>query len=426
MAHRIRPLQEPVELFHDGQSLPAERGEPLAVALIGADRLLLARSPKLHRPRGPYCLRGACDGCLARVNGIPNVMTCLVPAQGGEQIHTQNVLGTRGVDMLRASDFLFPHGIDQHRLFAGVSGLSSVVQAFARRMAGLGRLPGAAVRKRPATRCELRLLIVGAGAAGLSAAAELGRFRPRVVDDALVPGGSLRALDPVRANQLLLAARKAGADIHSRTTAIGLYREPEKERWLYALLAGPEHATLALCQAVLVASGAHDPVLAFGNNDLPGVWSARAALNLWQHGVVLGKRGVLVEQGRFSEAFEQVNHGTLEIRRLGAKQLLRAVGRSRLQSVMFREALHERKLRADALIVDGPGAPGVELLLQAGASVVFDASRAYRPKLEEHGRAALRVWCAGSAAASSHDSASHGARVAQDIAGFLAAEVSSR
>ena len=40
-------------------------GEPLAFALLAADKLALSRSPKLHRPHGPYCLRGGCDGCLA-------------------------------------------------------------------------------------------------------------------------------------------------------------------------------------------------------------------------------------------------------------------------------------------------------------------------------------------------------------------------
>ncbi|MEZ4375267.1 MAG: 2Fe-2S iron-sulfur cluster-binding protein, partial [Polyangiaceae bacterium] len=59
---RIRSLTKPVRVFHDGHALEAEAGEPVAISLIGAGRLLLARSPKLHRPRGPYCLRAACDG----------------------------------------------------------------------------------------------------------------------------------------------------------------------------------------------------------------------------------------------------------------------------------------------------------------------------------------------------------------------------
>ena len=75
-----------ITIYLDDAPVTAERGEPLAVALLGAGKITLARSPKLHRPRAPSCLRGACDGCLARVDGVPNVMTCLRAARGGEMI----------------------------------------------------------------------------------------------------------------------------------------------------------------------------------------------------------------------------------------------------------------------------------------------------------------------------------------------------
>src|SRR5262245_50273100 len=182
-ARRLVPPTDPVEIEHEGERLEAERGEPLAFALIAAARLPLARSPKLHRPRGPYCLRGACDGCLARVDGVPNVMTCQRVALGGERIDTQNVLGTRGVDALRAADFLFPRGIDHHRLLAGIRGVSSVVQTFARRVAGLGKLPEAIETTRPARRREVDVLVIGGGPAGLGAAAALGA-PAFLVDDA--------------------------------------------------------------------------------------------------------------------------------------------------------------------------------------------------------------------------------------------------
>ena len=53
-----RPLGDPVEITLDGETLVAEQGEALAFALLAADKLALSRSPKLHRPRGPSCLRG--------------------------------------------------------------------------------------------------------------------------------------------------------------------------------------------------------------------------------------------------------------------------------------------------------------------------------------------------------------------------------
>src|SRR3984957_18000592 len=135
---RRHPPSDPVTMHLDGQALVAERGEPVAVALLAAGKLALARSPKFHRPRGPSCLRAACDGCLARVDGRPNVMTCMVPAAEGTVVGTQNTRGAREVDFLRVTDWFFPRGMNHHELFAGVPGLQGLMQTFARRVAGLG------------------------------------------------------------------------------------------------------------------------------------------------------------------------------------------------------------------------------------------------------------------------------------------------
>ena len=140
MPRRLDVLKAPVRLTHDGGELAARAGEPLVLSLVAEKGFVLSRSPKLHRPRGPYCLRGACEGCLVRVNGVPNLMACQTPAAEGQRVETQNVVGSRELDVLGATDYLFPRGMDHHRLFAGVRGVSSLVQAFARRVSGLGRL----------------------------------------------------------------------------------------------------------------------------------------------------------------------------------------------------------------------------------------------------------------------------------------------
>ena len=77
---RTTPVSRPVTVTLDGEPLEPPEGEPLVCALTAAGKLALARSPKFHRPRGPSCLRAACDGCLARVDDAPNVMTCMVAA----------------------------------------------------------------------------------------------------------------------------------------------------------------------------------------------------------------------------------------------------------------------------------------------------------------------------------------------------------
>lgn len=412
MARRLRPLENPVEIRHDGERVVAERGQPLAFALVAENRLPIARSPKLHRARGPYCLRGACDGCLARVDGMPNVATCQTPAMGGERIETQNVLGSRELDLLSASDFLFPRGVDHHRLFAGVRGVSGLLSAFARRVAGLGKLPDQPLAPRPAERREVDVLVVGGGSAGLSAARELGP-RAWLVDDQPELGGSLLALDPERARALAAAASAAGARLSPGVTAFLLSREPDDGSGrITAVLGGPDGATHARCRFVLLAGGGHDPVATFENNDLPGVLSARAALRLWQAGISPGDRVALVGSGRFAARFAELAAGSVELSVHPADAVERVTGRGKVTSLWLRGAA--KRVRADAVLIDGELAPSFELAVQAGATVRFDAERGYVPSAAESGEVAPGVYCAGSCRAAT-DSAADGVRVAREL-----------
>jgi sarcosine oxidase subunit alpha len=420
MPTRVTPPTDPVEILHDGDRIVAQRGESLAHALIAADRLPLARSPKLHRPRGPYCLRGGCDGCLARVNGVPNVMTCQKSASGGERVETQNVLGTRGVDALRAADFLFPRGIDHHRLFAGIRGVSGVVQSFARRIAGLGKLPDAAEAARAATRRELEVLVIGGGAAGLSALAELPEGAV-LVDDGTSVGGATRALAPERLAELVPRATARGGRIEPRTTAILLSREPELASGALSVVAlGPRGATLFVTRVVIVATGRHEPVQAFGENDLPGVYSARAALSLWRAGIGLGRRFAVVDGGPAADALAAAMGGSVGVLRVPAAEVVRAAGRSKVTGIVLRTGSGERRERVDAILVDGRGSPAFELAVQGGATLELDPLTGYELRVASDGRLADGVLGAGSVVGAG-DSAASGAAAGARARELLAA-----
>ena len=402
-----------MSITHDEQNITVERGEMLAGGLIAAGRLLLARSPKLHRARGPYCLRGACDGCTARVNGVPNVMTCLVRAAAGDRVETQNVLGTRELDLYEAADLLFPQGFDHHRLLAG-AGTSRILTTFARRMSGLGQLPERVMPVTVAERREVDVLIVGGGAAGLSAAAVLGA-RALLVDDALSLGGSLSVLEPARAAELVQRARDAGAELRHATTAVLLSREPEDGSGkITALLEDAERVSQIRCQRVLVASGAHDATPSFGNNDLPGILSARAALQLLRSGISIGKRVALVGDGRFARAFAEARK-QLGVFRFEPKRVQRAKGQHAVSRLVYEEAGKSREIVISAIAIDGPSAPAVELLGQLGVELYFDAERGYAPRLDANGRAGDGLFAAGSCAKSALSSAEDGARVAREL-----------
>ncbi len=410
MGGRLAKLHHPVTITLDGEPIEAEEGEPLAASLLAASKISFARSPKFHRPRGPACMRAACDGCLARVDDVPNVMTCLHPAREGTRVQVQNTLGSREVDLLRVTDWFFPEGIDHHHLFAGVPGVQSVMQVFARRVAGLGQLPGAIAPARVARRREVDVVVVGGGPAGSAVATRLvnaGRS-VELLDDAIVPGGALRALGPDDVGAwrgitdgfaACAGARSQRLVVRPATVAGGLYGDD-------LLVVGPEGAEVLAPRALVLATGAHDGVLAFEGNDLPGILSARAAGVLAQLGVVPGERVVIVVSaggGPFGEALGRTlghHEGRCEVAVVHGEPV-RAAGSSRVRSVTVLQDGRETKLRADALVVDAPRSPSYELAEQAGATLLHEprgfVARASGGKIRG-GAGSLGVWVVGEAA----------------------------
>ena len=330
-----------------------------------------------------------------RVNGLPNQPACRVVVQGGEQVETQNVLGTRETDLLSAADFLFPQGIDHHRLMAGVPGISALVGNFARRIAGLGRLADSAPAVSPAERLDVPVLVVGGGRAGLTAAASLGA-RATLADDGHTLGGALTALDPKRAAALSDAARTAGARLLPESSVLSLSREPDDGSGRFtALVVSAERTRVLRCQAVLLATGRHDAVPAFPNNDLPGIFAARAALLAWQNDVLVGSRVAVVGGGRYAASLVEQLAGAVDLFELEASSVVRAIGRERISGVEVRTEDGTRRIKVNALVFDGPGAPSFELAVQGGASVDFDPNAGYFPRADASGLVAERLFIAG-------------------------------
>ncbi|MFO7178079.1 MAG: 2Fe-2S iron-sulfur cluster-binding protein [Pseudomonadota bacterium] len=419
MSFRRVPIERPVELLHDGDVVYARPGESLAEALLGVDRVVFSRSPKLHRPRGPYCLRAACEGCIVRVDGVPNVMACRYRVRGGETVETQNVVGSREVDLLSATDFLFPHGVDPHRLLAGVRGASAIVTRLARRVSGLGRLPDVERAPVPATRRDVDVLVVGGGGAGLAVAAELGA-RKLLVDEGATLGGALLRLDPDYARALGERAHAARVELRSNAAVLAVYREPDDGTGrLSALIAGEPGLEWVRARAVVVATGGHAPVPAFGNGDLPGIFSARAGLELSSSGIAPGERVAVVGSGPFTKA-ALTALGTLAIAHFPEpSHVERATGKLRVRGLVVTTPEGQRRVRVDAVLFDGPLAPAFELAVQAGGRVRFTPGVGYLPELDGESRAAAGVWCAGRVTGAPLP-AGEAARIAASIRSFLA------
>ena len=89
----VRTLHEPgadaVTIYIDGEAVAAEAGESLAAVMLRQGATWTRTTPVSGSPRAPYCLMGVCFECLAEVDGVASVQTCLTPVKAGMRIVRQ-------------------------------------------------------------------------------------------------------------------------------------------------------------------------------------------------------------------------------------------------------------------------------------------------------------------------------------------------
>jgi D-hydroxyproline dehydrogenase subunit gamma len=79
--HEPGPGQFTIEI--DGLPAVAEPGESVAAVLLRQAEPWSRQSPVSQAKRAPYCMMGVCFDCLAEVDGVPSVQTCLAPVRDG-------------------------------------------------------------------------------------------------------------------------------------------------------------------------------------------------------------------------------------------------------------------------------------------------------------------------------------------------------
>jgi sarcosine oxidase subunit alpha len=363
MPSRLRPILSPISIELDGESLPADEGEPLAASLLAAGQSLFARSAKYHRPRGPYCFTGTCTNCLMRVDGVPNVATCRVAARSGMRLERQNALPDARLDVLRAADFVFRRWFNHHTFLAGVPIAEPVFRKLARQMAGLGYLPDTSVDREPARVEHHDVAIIGAGVAGFAASQRLSEL-----------GVAHVVLERESRTAHNSPSLRLGSEV------IGLYSDQGTP---FLAVVEAQRLTLLFVKRLLLACGGHPFLPSFPNNDLPGIMAGRAVSGLiLRHGILPGKLIACV--GELAEAHELAEHvrqaGGIPIA-VGA-EVVRAHGNRRVEAVSFRppgaasaagpEAT--QKLPCDILAVCLPPAPSFELARAGGARTAWDSA----------------------------------------------------
>lgn len=312
---------KPISFQFNGRSYSGFQGDTLASALLAAGEMVLARSWKYHRPRGIITSGVEEPSALAQIESgaftVPNAKMPEVELYQGlsaEAVNGWPHLLARLFSINRNFSALFPAGF-YYKTFMWPAKAWMLYEKVIRKAGGLGAAPTEADPQRYVHQnlhCDV--LVAGGGVAGLAAALAAGRSGARVVLAELGPvlGGSAHRLtgtidgqsasDWVRAAQAELAAMPE-VTVLRRSVVFGYHdhnfvtiREsltdhlPLKNRKGFR-----ERLWRVRAAQVILATGAHERPMVFGNNDLPGVMLSSALADYAQcYGVLVGQRTVLL------------------------------------------------------------------------------------------------------------------------------------
>jgi predicted molibdopterin-dependent oxidoreductase YjgC len=89
----FRKLHEPsssaLTIIIDGRPVPAEPGETVAAVFLRQTETWSRLTPVSRSKRAPYCMMGVCFECLAEVDGVASVQTCLTTVRDGMRVTRQ-------------------------------------------------------------------------------------------------------------------------------------------------------------------------------------------------------------------------------------------------------------------------------------------------------------------------------------------------
>lgn len=414
----------PCAFEFDGRRHQGFEGDTLASALLANGVSVVRRSFKFHRPRGvlsagveePHALveiqRGGATEPIIRATLVPLAEGLVARSHGGFP-SVRFDLGR----VLDATRWMWPAGF-YNKTFKWPSW--RLYESAVRRAAGLGRLPrrvDTASYHHHNRHCDA--LVIGGGAAGLTAALAAGRAGARVVlveQDRLLGGRLLfdaTEIDGAPSAEWLAAAeaelrRLENVSIMTSAVAAGYYDHnvltvvDESER-LKDPGRGESYWKFRARQVVL-ATGAIEQPLVFPGNDRPGIMLAGAVrAYLHRYAVVPGRPAVVVtnNDSAWCTAFDLRDRGIavnaiVDVRskvpeRLAANAAGRGIpsfsgavvtgtdGSSRLRAVRVRELTadgtavtgKEHRLQCDLLAMSGGWSPTVHLYSQAGGRLRY-------------------------------------------------------
>ena len=308
----------PVHFSFDGKQFVGHQGDTLASALLAHGVHLVGRSFKYHRPRGIMSAGSEEPNALVTIDRgdgrvTPNQRATTVELYDGLTARAQNAWPSVRFDLGAVAGVLSPvlsAGFYYKTFMWPASFWQRVYEPAIRAAAGLGRAPAAPDPDRYLhhyAHCDV--LVIGAGPAGLAAAAAATARGDRVIlcDEQAEPGGSLLSrpdtrIDRLPASEWIAAALDDRMTVLTRTTAFGWYPDNMialAERVTDHLVRPNanlprERLWLVRAKRVVIAAGAIERPAVFPGNDRPGIMLADAAATyLHRYGVLPGQRIVV-------------------------------------------------------------------------------------------------------------------------------------
>ncbi|PSJ47446.1 sarcosine oxidase subunit alpha [Zobellella endophytica] len=326
--HRIQgkgrvDRSKPLSFIFNGKRYQGYAGDTIASALLANGVDVVGRSFKYARPRGIMAAGAEEPNCILQVGGseatmIPNIRGTQAELYDGLTAASTNGWPSVDKDLMgvmgKLGGSMMPPGF-YYKTFMYPQSMWPKYEHLIRKAAGLGRVPQ---ERDPDSYDKLNhhcdVLVVGGGAAGLAAALAAGRRGARVilVDEQNEFGGHLlHSTQPINGQapgHWVAAAVKELSKLPDvtllpRSTATGYYdqnfvsvlerrTDHQGER-----VSGKTRQRLHRIRAkrVVLATGAHERPLVFGNNDLPGCYVAGAiSTYVNRYGVAPGQRLVLM------------------------------------------------------------------------------------------------------------------------------------
>ena len=394
----------PIRFRFERRTISAFEGDTVGSALAAAGVTITGRSFKYHRPRGLHCMTGSCPNCLMQIDGVPNVRACTEPVREGMRVERQNAWPSVDRDIhgwLNTLSFMMPPGF-YYKVFQRPRWAWPFVEPFIRSKAGLGTVPHEPDhRRRRRINLHPDVLVIGAGAAGLAAAAEAAKAGATVVllEQGREAGGHLLGdANVTMRSGLARQMIESGVRFLPDTAAFGVFGG----RLVAA--AGPDALYRIRAKHLIFATGAVEQSAVFPGNDLPGVMlSSGVELLLHRYRVLPGTRAVVLtaENAGYSSAWALKDAGAevtvVDLRSEGGwpegfpvvpgSTILSAQGRRRVTSVTVGPpgSTSGQKVACDLVAIASVQMPSTNLLAQAGARVAFDDGDAGVPPRRDAG-----------------------------------------